>query len=143
MNQLTFDFEWKDPGGARGPELSATWARLEIRVGDVPVTRVDDLRARSVRNAIYGPLYPVAEWIVSNWWSLLYEVPSATLVSRAPYSSPQTEWVRPKIGGSIAAVGSALAARFLLVRWMTGREASLQVPLESHRIDMPGNPNPA
>jgi hypothetical protein len=71
---LQFKFEWEDPQAARGTELRATWARLEIFVGDEPVTRLIDEKNRSIRDAVYGPLYPVAEWIAMNWWSLLHEV---------------------------------------------------------------------
>jgi len=69
-----FLFEWEDPLGARGSELRATWARLEIRVDDIPVSRLIDEKNKSIRDAVYGPLYPVAEWIAMNWWSLLHEV---------------------------------------------------------------------
>lgn len=66
--------EWLDPGAARGDELRATWARLEITVGAHKATRVmDESSARSVRDAIYVPVYPLAEWIASHWWFLLYE----------------------------------------------------------------------
>ena len=66
--------EWLDPGAARGDELRATWARLEIIIGEHKATRVmDESSARSVRDAIYVPVYPLAEWIASHWWFLLYE----------------------------------------------------------------------
>lgn len=66
--------EWLDPGAARGDELRATWARLEIVIGEHKATRVmDESSARSVRDAIYVPIYPLAEWIASHWWFLLYE----------------------------------------------------------------------
>ncbi len=74
MPDLAFDFEWVDPQGARGPELRATWARLSIKVGDEVVTRAVDRETRAVRDSIYTPLYPIAEWIALNWWCLLYEV---------------------------------------------------------------------
>jgi hypothetical protein len=78
MNGLDFKIEWEDAGGARGEELRATWARLEIRVEESIVTRAYDRTLNSIRTGIYCPLYPVAEWIVSNWWALLREcqVPS-------------------------------------------------------------------
>ncbi len=41
------------------------------------MTRLEDQAVRSTRNGIYMPLYPVAEWMVRNWWNLLYEVPSS------------------------------------------------------------------
>lgn len=74
MNEFRFEYEWEDPAGARGEELRETWAHLKIWVGDRAVTRVED--RGNVRNGIYLPLYPIAEWIAANWWSLLYESPS-------------------------------------------------------------------
>jgi hypothetical protein len=74
MSHIEFDFEWIDPAGARGPELRATWARLQILVDDEPVTRLIDEISRSVRTSVYLPLYPLAEWIATNWWFLFYEI---------------------------------------------------------------------
>lgn len=74
MSDLKFQFEWEDPQGARGSELRATWARLSIRAGAGPVTRLIDESSKGFRDAVYGPLYPVAEWIAMNWWSLFHEV---------------------------------------------------------------------
>lgn len=80
MPDLNLDFEFIDPAGARGEELAATWARLEIRVGHSLVSRVLDPAARTIRDGVYLPLYPVAEWIVLHWWRLLHEpaLPSRT-----------------------------------------------------------------
>jgi Zn-dependent peptidase ImmA (M78 family) len=87
MTDLDFDFEWVDPQGARGPELRATWARVSIKVGDEVVTRAVDRETRAVRSSIYTPLYPIAEWIVLNWWSLLYEVDAPQRSTRDGYRS--------------------------------------------------------
>jgi hypothetical protein len=76
MPDLALDFEWVDPGGARGPELRATWARLEVVAAGEVITGVLDQNTRSVRHGLFLPLYPVAEWIASNRWRLLYEVRS-------------------------------------------------------------------
>ncbi|MFQ5740902.1 MAG: ImmA/IrrE family metallo-endopeptidase [Acidobacteriota bacterium] len=85
MSKLQFQVEWESPGSARGEELRATWARLRIDVGGEPVTRVEDKRAGSVRDAVYGPIYPLAEWIATNWWRLLHEVVSPTRIARNAY----------------------------------------------------------
>lgn len=77
MPELKLTFDWEDPQGARGAELRATWARFAVRVDDQLVTRVLDERSRSVRDHIYLPLYPLAEWIVTNWWFLHYEARSS------------------------------------------------------------------
>lgn len=74
MSCLSFEYEWEDPGGAKGDELRATWSRLQIRVGDTFLTKVEDLKAHSVRSGIYLPLYPIAEWIATHWWLIFNEV---------------------------------------------------------------------
>lgn len=74
MPRLSFDFDWVDPKGVRGPELSATWASLQIRAGDSVITRILDNRAKTVRDFIYVPLYPLAEWLVTNWWFITHEL---------------------------------------------------------------------
>jgi hypothetical protein len=72
MSKLEIAFEWVDPAGARGAELRATWARLQLSV-DEPITRLLDHTSKTVRDAVFVPLYPLAEWLATNWWTLLYE----------------------------------------------------------------------
>ena len=62
MAEVGFDTEWLNGGGIRGAELSATLASLHIDVQGKPVTRVFDQRARTVRDFVDVPLYPLAEW---------------------------------------------------------------------------------
>ena len=73
MPQLSFETDWVEAEGINGPELSATWASLRIRAGDSTITRVLDTRAQTVRDFVYVPLYPFAEWLATNWWFLTYE----------------------------------------------------------------------
>ncbi len=73
MPQLSIEIDWVDAEGIRGPELSATWASLQIKAADSVVTRVLDTRARTVRDFVYVPIYPLAEWLASNWWFLTQE----------------------------------------------------------------------
>ena len=73
MDSFSIRFEWEQSPGARVAEHDATWARLEIRAADEPITRVEVTRTESLRTAIYVPLYPLAEWIASNWWPLWEE----------------------------------------------------------------------
>lgn len=86
MSEIRFDFEWVDPQGARGPELRATWARLAIWADSKCVSRVLDQDVKSVRDAVYLPLYPLAEWLATHWWTLLVEVPSPERVADPKYA---------------------------------------------------------
>ena len=78
MPKLSFKTDWVDGEGIDGPELAATWASLEIRAGDSIITRVLDTRAKTVRDFVYVPLYPFAEWVATNWWFLTHEVSNPT-----------------------------------------------------------------
>src|SRR5438309_2067187 len=68
--ELRFEWEWEPAPAVKAPELRATWSRLELRVGDQCVTRVEDRESDSSRRSIFVPLYPLAEWIAYNWWLL-------------------------------------------------------------------------
>jgi len=73
MTRFRLNFSWIDPLGAKGDEFRATWAQLEIIVDGQVLSRLLDDDLNAVRNHIYLPLYPVAEWLAENWWSLFYE----------------------------------------------------------------------
>lgn len=74
MAELSFEIDWVAAEGVNGPELSATWASLRLRAGDSIVTRVLDARAKTVRDFVYVPLYPLTEWLATNWWFLSHEM---------------------------------------------------------------------
>ena len=73
MPNPEFKTDWLAPDGIEGPELSATWASLRIEAGGSIVTRVLDERSQTVRDVVYVPLYPLAEWLAINWWFLAHE----------------------------------------------------------------------
>ena len=73
MTEISFVTEWQDGEGIAGEELAATFAALRIDVGGEPLTRVLDNRAATIRDSVFVPLYPMAEWSVSNWWFLAHE----------------------------------------------------------------------
>ena len=78
LTDVHFDFQWLDSVPVRNHTGDATFAKLSIRVGDAKVTSVLDgpqpSREARVRDHVVGPLLSVAEWLVSNWWHLWYEV---------------------------------------------------------------------
>lgn len=70
---LEFRLEWEEAPGVRSPVAAATWARLEIHVDNHPVTRFWSERVKGVRTGVYGSVFPLARWMVKNWWHLLDE----------------------------------------------------------------------
>lgn len=83
MFRLKFELQ----GGSLSPVLShaRTWGRLEIVLGETSATHVEDREAKSVRDGIYLPLLPLAQWFLANWWFLFEEAPpqAAELGARA------------------------------------------------------------
>ncbi|MDQ3033411.1 MAG: hypothetical protein M3Y87_13415 [Myxococcota bacterium] len=86
---LRFEWEWLDAPGVRVASHAASWARLEIWLGDTCATRVEDLATRSVRTGIYVPLAPLADWLVQNWWFLTEETALGDRSSSARLASPE------------------------------------------------------
>lgn len=65
--------EWEEAPGVRESLLAQTWARLELRLNGKPLTKYWSDRTQSIRDGVYGSVFPLADWIASNWWNLLHE----------------------------------------------------------------------
>src|SRR4051794_12075822 len=65
--------EWLPAPGVSTSELAATWARYEVWINGRCVTQVEDSDG-NLRRSVYGSLYPLAEWVASNWWLLNHHV---------------------------------------------------------------------
>jgi hypothetical protein len=72
MSNFKFEVEWIEPEAAKGSELAATWASLRVLVKDAPITRLS--ASAGIRERIFLPLYPLAEWLALNWWFIKGEV---------------------------------------------------------------------
>lgn len=94
MSNLEFRVEWESAPGVKDVVLAKTWARLEIWAGGSCVTRVLDRRSRSEREGVYGSLFPLAEWIVENWWPLLHEAPRTKRLSARSAGPIGKAWMR-------------------------------------------------
>lgn len=70
---IEFHVEWQEAAGVRDRVLARTWCRLTIEADGQVVTRAIDNRARSIRDGVYGPAFPLCCWIVENWWFLQHE----------------------------------------------------------------------
>lgn len=73
--------EWLEAPDVSTPELAATWARYEIWANGNCVNQVE-ARDATFRRSVYGSLYPLAEWITSNWWFLTTSIRPSAIDSR-------------------------------------------------------------
>ena len=61
------------PHDAVDPLERSTWAEFRLHVANQCVTEHRKRDGGTVSKAIHIPVFPIAEWIVQNWWALLYE----------------------------------------------------------------------
>src|SRR4051794_13820225 len=75
MRELDFSVSGWLAGGDGDDLDRATLGSLRISAGaeGVPVTEVEDKLAQTVRPHINVPIYPVAQWLLANWWRLRWE----------------------------------------------------------------------
>ena len=121
MSRLRFEFDWQDPRGARGPEIRATWALLKIYVDDIAVTRIYDPLGRSHREAVFGPLYPLAEWIATHWWFLVSEVECPRTERHATYAERHS-MLYAREGYALPDLEICPAGDETLLRWRSTRQ---------------------
>jgi hypothetical protein len=116
VEPLSLSAEWELAPGVSHPVLAKTWARLEISVGEHCVTRVFDRRANGSRQGVYGSVFPLAEWIVNNYWFLMSE--------GCPAGLPAPSWIRrhslvaAREGGSLPALSLFRDEDCLVAKWM-------------------------
>ena len=92
---MRFDVEWLDAPGVRDRALAASWARLRIEADGADVTELIHLGSETRRAAVYGPVFPLAEWFIENWWNLLYEVsPTSPLMPGRGAPLWKRDWVQ-------------------------------------------------
>lgn len=75
--------EWLDAAEVVTPELAATWARYEVWAGGRCATYVEPGKG-AIRRSVFGSVYPLAEWIAANWWTLNHHL--------RPTAVDQREW---------------------------------------------------
>ncbi|MGA1984553.1 MAG: hypothetical protein ABSG84_19070 [Acidobacteriaceae bacterium] len=73
MSEFKIDCDWIDQPAATDSLDRRTWAGLRIQVGFKTVTLFVDNRANGTSKTIYVPTFSIADWIVKNWWPLLFE----------------------------------------------------------------------
>ena len=67
-------FEWVDSGPSPDKLAQATMAALRVDTDAGTVTATVDRRSRTYSDEIIVPLFSVAEWLITNWWHIWYEV---------------------------------------------------------------------
>ena len=91
---LSFESDPVDQPAAADPVDRLTWCALRIRVGQRLVSRVWDKSLQSERTNLYLPAFPIAQWLVENWWSLFNELCPADKVPTSVAGGAPLKWIR-------------------------------------------------
>ncbi|HUY92296.1 MAG TPA: hypothetical protein VMV10_26380 [Pirellulales bacterium] len=134
---LEFHVEWLEAPGVANRVLAETWARLTATAVDLEgdrhlLTRLLSTAARSEREGIYGSVFPLAEWIVENWWFILAEparmpeLPSGRRL--AGFSPEMREWatrhnlLAARHGGALPDVSLYCDHDHIVAKWRADPE---------------------
>jgi len=96
--RLALEWDWQDGVTLPGPRDRATFARLRIAAGGQPITLVS--HDGHVQDGIDVALYPLAEWVAENWWSLIADARPGTMISQLRFAykrgvvDQRAPWVR-------------------------------------------------
>lgn len=71
---VRFQFAWIDSGPSPDKLAQSTMATLRVDADSATITATVDRSSRIYSNEIIVPLFNIAEWLVTNWWHLWYEV---------------------------------------------------------------------
>ena len=69
---LSIECDWLDQPAAADPVERRTWAGLRIKVAGRLASRLWDREAASERQTLYVPAFPLAEWLIVNWWNFVW-----------------------------------------------------------------------
>ena len=133
---LSFLTEWADAPGVKDSVLASTWARLEIQAGDEALNKrwpstVISVANKSLRRGVYGALFPLAEWVVENWWFLLHEpsrVPEFTSGRQLASDPLQRVWAQrhnllaAREGGALPDMTIYRDGSQVVAKWVPDRE---------------------
>jgi hypothetical protein len=149
-----FRLEWYDAPGVTDKILARTWALLEIRSGDPdsekswPSNLIS--RTGNAHRGIFGSVFPLAEWIVENWWFLLFEpcrVPELTSGRSLVKVPRQRPWVQrhcllaAREGGALPDLSFYRDGRHVVAKWFpdpaqTGGDRPLFFTGGEHRFSL-------
>lgn len=72
MKKLTLNFDWL-PSGNNAPEIQQTMGRFRFQAGEVNLTENKSIWSEEIDPAVLVSAYPLASWMASSWWRLLFE----------------------------------------------------------------------
>jgi hypothetical protein len=84
VKKLTLNFDWL-PSGNNAPEIQQTMGMFSLQAEEVNLTENQNIWSQKIDATVLLSAYPLASWMASSWWRLLFE----PLPAR---SKPSVDW---------------------------------------------------
>lgn len=133
---LLFDWDPVEQPAALDPVERRTWCSLCLRVGDRIISRLWDKQLEVERTRLYVPAFPIARWLVQNWWALFHELCRKEGVPRSITEVNEFEWTRRHL--LRCADSSVLLPNLYLFRDGDNLRAEWRADQIDHLPNMPG-----
>jgi len=72
VKKLTLNFDWL-PSVNNAPEIQQTMGMFGLQAGEVNLTENQDIWSQKICPTVLVSAYPLASWMASSWWRLLFE----------------------------------------------------------------------
>ncbi|MDB9310575.1 hypothetical protein PN471_18495 [Aphanizomenon sp. CS-733/32] len=72
MKKLNLNFDWL-PSGDNSPEIEQTMGMFSLQAEEVNLTENQDIWSQKIESTVFVSAYPLASWMASSWWRLLFE----------------------------------------------------------------------
>jgi hypothetical protein len=72
VKKLNLNFDWS-PNGNNSPEIQQTMGMFSLQAGEIYLTENEDIWTQKIRSTVLLSAYPLALWMSSSWWRLLFE----------------------------------------------------------------------
>ncbi len=72
MKKLSLSFDWL-PSTDNSPEIEQTMGMFSFQAGEVNLTENQDIWSQKIEPTVFVSAYPLASWMATSWWRLLFE----------------------------------------------------------------------
>ena len=72
VKKLTLNFDWL-PSGNNAPEIQQTMGMFSLQAEEVNLTENQNIWSQKIDPTVLVSAYPLASWMASSWWRLLFE----------------------------------------------------------------------
>lgn len=94
LRSLVLECDPVDQPDAVDPLERKSWSAFRMRIGHRAISRMWDPVLDAERWTLYVPTFPIAEWLVHNWWAFFHEPCRTEALLSIPRDDHQLGWLK-------------------------------------------------